>query len=64
MNNDQDKREALAKIAALIKTAADAIKEAESIATIAEVDFDWSGCGYGMGGWFASGDWHASSQSC
>lgn len=61
---DQIQKEALAKIAELVKTAEAAISEAETIATAANVEFSWNGCGYGMGGWFQSGDWQASSQSC
>jgi hypothetical protein len=39
------------------------IAEAEKIATEHSLSFSWE-IAYGMGGWFESGEWRASSQSC
>ncbi len=52
------------KVAALVEEAQKLLAEAEKIATEAGIGFAWDGPGYGMGGWFESGEWNASSQSC
>lgn len=57
------KDEATKQIEDLKKVAYDAIRQAEQIATDNDVRFSFD-VAYGMGGWFGSGDWEASSQSC
>lgn len=60
-----DKKEAYAKIAALVAEAEAKVKEAEAIADAEGVSFDWDGFEYGMGGWYTPGDgWEASAGSC
>lgn len=51
-------------ISDLIETAEAAIKRAEAIATKHGVGFNLTIGGYGMGGWFDSEGWSASSESC
>ncbi|WYN05003.1 hypothetical protein ISREJYDI_CDS0037 [Pseudomonas phage UNO-G1W1] len=74
---DEQKREALNKIAALTTEAQNLVYEAESIADEYGLEFDLDIGGYGMGGtyysekyvereglrWSEPG-WNASSQSC
>ena len=55
--------QATALIAAKIAAARSLISEAEALATEHELSFGWD-LAYGMGGWFESGEWQASSQSC
>jgi hypothetical protein len=55
--------EAAALMAAKVAAAYELIAEAEKIATEHSLSFSWE-IAYGMGGWFESGEWRASSQSC
>jgi hypothetical protein len=55
--------EASALIAAKVEAARELISEAEALATEHKLTFSWD-LSYGMGGWFESGEWQASSQSC
>lgn len=40
------------------------LAECAEMADAAGVEFSFDGPTYGMGGWFASGEWQASSHSC
>jgi hypothetical protein len=57
------RQQAIERISNLTKEARGLIAEACKIADEADVDFSWD-LEYGMGGWYSSGEWHASSQSC
>lgn len=58
-----NRQEAVRRISELTQEARDLIDEATRIADEAGVDVEWD-LQYGMGGWYSSGEWHASSQSC
>lgn len=51
------------QINALVKQAEELISQAEHIADEHGESFDWD-IAYGMGGWYSSGQWKASSESC
>lgn len=55
--------EAAQLISAKVDAAHALIREAEALATEYKLTFS-SDIAYGMGGWFESGEWHPSSQSC
>lgn len=57
-------QEANALIAEKMAQAEALVAECEQIATDANVSFSCDIGGFGMGGWFESGEWMASSQSC
>ncbi len=59
-----DRAEASKKIDELMKQAADCVSEAERIADEHDLEFSMDLGGYGMGGWYSSGEWQASSHSC
>lgn len=59
-----DQQQANAVIAEKMSQAAALISECEAIADEAGVSFSCDLGGYGMGGWYESGEWSASSQSC
>jgi hypothetical protein len=56
-------QEATALISAKTTAAYALIKEAEDIAREHSLSFQFD-VAYGMGGWFESGEWQPSSQSC
>lgn len=58
-----DRREAIRQISELTNQARALIRDAEKIADDSGVEFGWD-IAYGMGGWYESGEWHASSESC
>lgn len=51
-------------IAQKMKEVEELVAECETIADEANVSFSCDVGGYGMGGWYESGEWQASSQSC
>lgn len=57
------KEEASKAISSLISEAQAKITEAELLSDEHELGFSWD-LSYGMGGWYESGEWQASSQSC
>lgn len=57
-------RDALAQIAAKVAEAEKLLLECQHIADEAGVSFAWNSLGYGMGGWYESGEWQSSSSSC
>lgn len=59
-----EKQQANALIAEKMAQAAALVAECEHIADEAGVSFSCDLGGYGMGGWYESGEWSASSQSC
>lgn len=61
---DMNTQEANAAIAEKLEAANKAIQEAQEIADFHNIGFRFEGPDYGMGGWYESGDWNASSQSC
>lgn len=52
-----------AKIEKLKQLAYNALEEAESIADEECLNITWS-LGYGLGGWYSSGEWSSSSENC
>lgn len=52
-----------AKIEKLKQLAYKALAEAESIADYEGLEIEWS-LGYGLGGWYSSGEWNSSSSNC
>lgn len=59
-----DKQQANELIAQKIAQINELVNECTSIADEAGVDFSFDVAGYGMGGWYESGEWQASSHSC
>lgn len=57
------KEEANKLISDKLETAQKLVTECEELATHHELEFSLD-IAYGMGGWFSSGEWDASSQSC
>lgn len=56
--------EAYALIAKKLEQVEVLIREAEAIADEYDCEFSFDGPSYGMGGWYNSGEWNASSMSC
>lgn len=56
--------EARNRVNELVEQAYAALREAELVADEWDVEFEFEGGGRGMGGWYSSGEWNASSQSC
>lgn len=56
-------QEAIEKLAELVEIAENALKTAEKFSNEYNLEFGFSPA-YGMGGWYESGEWHPSSESC
>lgn len=56
--------EAREEIEKLVRDAEALIKKAQEISDESGEEFHINIGGYGMGGWYESGEWMASSQSC
>lgn len=63
-NKKLTQQEANALVADYVKQAEELIAQASAIAEEYDLSFNWEGPGYGMGGWFSSGEWQSSSSSC
>lgn len=59
-----NKTEAENAIANLMTQAELLVSECEQLADKFECEFSCDLGGYGMGGWYESGEWRASSHSC
>ena len=64
MSGKMTTQEAVAAVSKLVQAAQAAITEAEAIADAHDFGFSIDIGGYGMGGWYSSGDWQSSSSSC
>jgi len=58
------REEAVKEVADLLNQVDVLMSRAEDIADEHDIPFSFDGPGYGMGGWYESGEWQASSHSC
>lgn len=64
MSTTMDKQQANEIISNKLAQIQELMEECEKIADQANISFTANVGGYGMGGWYESGEWSASSSSC